>query len=156
MPYCPGQAPIPAQVPTPKFWQFCCFYYFFWGGGFEVLRVTAYHAKFLHNKNTSRSAELTYTKAQSFWCTSDVTTSSSSFTHTHPSHVQHSSLVTRNSHTASDEHCGGLATRPRVGLLSSMIQLSPPLGWPRRSTGKTMMQVSAPWQIALHPGWVIV
>ena len=62
----PGKHPSPHKCPLPNFDSFAVFIFFWEGGGFEVFRVTAYHAKFLHNKNTSRSTELTYTKAQSF------------------------------------------------------------------------------------------
>ena len=40
---------------------------------------------------------------------------------------------------ATTERCGSLATRLRVGLLCSMIQPSPLLGWPWWSTDEPMM-----------------
>ena len=55
-----------------------------------------------------------------------------SFTHNRPeSHSQHSLLAARNLHTASDECCCNLGTRLWVDPLSSMIQLSPPSGFPQ-------------------------
>ena len=39
------------------------------------------------------------------------------------------------------ERCGNLATRLRVGLLCSMIQLSLLSGWPRQSMDEATMQV---------------
>ena len=47
--YCPEQAPIPEQSPTPNFDSFVVF---------KVLRVTAHHAKFLRSESEGRSAEL--------------------------------------------------------------------------------------------------
>ena len=40
---------------------------------------------------------------------------------------------------ASDKCYGSLATRLWGGSLSSMIQLSPPLGWPQQSMGEVTM-----------------
>ena len=47
---------------------------------FEVLRVTAHHAKFLHSESEGRSVKLTYLWL--IWCTLGATTSSIKGSHT--------------------------------------------------------------------------
>ena len=41
--YCPGQVPVPTQVPTPPILTILWF--------FEILCVTAHHAKFLRSES---------------------------------------------------------------------------------------------------------
>ena len=55
IPYCPEQAPIPKQAPTPPPAPPILIVLWF----FEVLSVTAHHAKFLCSESEGRSAELT-------------------------------------------------------------------------------------------------
>ena len=54
------------------------------------------------------------------------------------------------------ERCENLASRLRVGLLCSMIQLSPLSGRPQQITDELTMQVdSVPWQLTSHLGWAL-
>ena len=100
---------------------------------FEALCVTAHHVKLLHSKSIGPLSSRTW--LWSFWCTSGAMTSGRNVSQTYMQpHSQRSLLAIWNSRTASDERYRSLATRLRVSLLSSMIQLSPPSGWPRQST----------------------
>ena len=116
---CPGQAPVLASTHPPILTVLCCF--------FEVLRVTAHHAKFLHSESKGRSAELP--------CCSDALWAPQHQASKVCTHglvwsvlpLRHEIRVLQ----ATTECCGNLATRLQVGPLSSTIQLFPLLGWPQ-------------------------
>ena len=120
--------PIPAQVPNPPDLTVLFF---------EVLRVTAHHAKFLHSESEGRFVKLPYLM---HFGRHDII--QQRFAHTRCGLVcsvlplQHEIRIQQ----AMTERCRNLATRLRVGTLCSMIQLSPPSGWPQQSMDKAMMQ----------------
>ena len=114
----------------------------------EVLRVTTYHVKLLHSKSVGPLSSRA--RLWSFWCASGATISGRNVSQTcMQPHSQRPLLAIWNSRTASDERYGSLATRLRVSLLSSMIQLSPPPGWPRQSTDEA--QAKQRWRSIWFP-----
>ena len=135
-----GKSPVPFNRPPNNFDSSVVF---------EVLRVTAHHVKLLHSKSIGPLSSHAW--LWSFRCASaGATTSGRNVSQTcMQPHSQRSLLAIWNSRTASEERYGSLATRLRVCLLSSMIQLSPPSGWPRQSTDEA--QTKRRWRSIRFP-----